>query len=500
MSLSKVNLFSLDSMDGVTNFSGAPRTGKVASVQRRRSFLVARHALTLVFVALLFLWPFEMPIAGAIFTFVYPVLGAWYGVLLHASVLAVVSAAVICSGRLRWNEFAGDLRIYGVSSLVYLMIGAAALPITSAVVLNVRFAYQQMICGYLAPVLAVSALMTLPRSWQARSWTWFYLGWCAYLGLSFYRLEVSWGRAADLSPILADMTFPERLLLWRYSFGQDWNAYAQFIGNSNKTSNYLVMFLLLSPTLMSIDGRRIAGLRRLVLITFWIFGTVTLVFLFSRAALLLMPMVLIFVGAQVRGARRAITVILLVIGICALSIGVTEPRIFHYLLEAQLFDNSQANPLGTFVDRVQQWKNLLAFFNAHPAEAILGLGTSGYGTLFFNDSDSGTHNFVLDLWVESGVVGPLLFGLFVLFLAYQLAAFHMRPRTRVTACVALAMLLLLMTREHSVSYLYVTSLGGLCVTVISYVTMVGGRGLLPEHDVAARNRRVGRYEGACGIS
>lgn len=475
-------------------------TGYVANMKRGRDFIVARRVLIAAFVALLFFWPFEMPVAGAIYTFFYPALGPWYGVLLHASLLAVTSAGVICSARWRVDRFAGDLRIYGVSALLYLMIGAVALPISSAVVSDVRFAYQQMICGYLAPILAVTALMTLPSSWQSRSWTWFYAGWCAYLAVSFYRLATSWDRAADFSPILADATFTERLLLWRYSFGEDWNAYAQFIGNSNKTSNYLVMFLLLSPTLMSLEGKRILRHRRVVLVTFWIFATITLIFLFSRAALLLMPLVLVFTGAQLQGARRTITVILLTMLICVVAIGIAEPRIFQVLIEAQLFENSEANPLGTFVDRMEQWNSLFAFFNSHSTEAIFGLGTTGYGTLFFADSDSGTHNFLLDLWTESGIAGPCMFALFLILLTFQLATFQLSARIRVTVCVALAILLILMTREHSVSYLYVTSLGGLCVTVISYLTMVGGPGRLIERRGVTCNPMDETNEAASGIS
>jgi O-antigen ligase len=159
----------------------------------------------------------------------------------------------------------------------------------------------------------------------------------------------------------------------------------------------------------------------------------------------------------------------LLAGVCAIY--VIEPRVFEYLLLARIFDDADASPLGTFVDRFAQWHALLDYFASNPGAALYGLGTSGYGMMFFNSNEAGTHNLFLDLWAESGIIAPLLFIACLAVTLLGIVTANRTPRERGLLAAGLVMLVLLMTREHSVSYLYVTSMGGLCFAVILYLAV-----------------------------
>jgi O-antigen ligase len=457
-----------------TAFSQSPEIagGGIGALRR---YLATRHLLELCFRVALFLWPFELPIAMTAHGIVKPTLGEWYGLLFHGTALTGLSLALLASGRWRARWIAGDLHCFAYLALVYVALGVAALPVSSLGPLQMRFSYQQLVCGYLAPILAMAALLTLsPRS-QGKAWLAFFAGWIAYLLASFALLYVSWSAAGEIVPSLADRSLAERLLLWRFTLSEEWNIYGTFIGNSNKTSNYLVMFLLLSVTLLGVGGPRLSALSRVTLGAFWLTACITLVLLFSRAALLLLPVVIVCSGILTAMPRRLLvmTAASFVVGLGVIA--VLEPRIFQYLFAAQLVEDMDANPLGTFLDRFEQWSALARYLAENPLQMLFGLGTTGYGVQFFGNGEAGTHNFLLDLWVESGLFGVGLFVVFLGLLCFQIATARKRWQDRGLLGVALLTLGMLMTREHSVSYLYVTGMGGLCVIVISYLAVAPAR-------------------------
>jgi len=425
---------------------------------------------TLLFGCLLvvmFFWAFELAIAEAAHGVIEPVLGDWYAVSLHGTALVVISVLFVSGGAWRASELRADPHLLLLVIALFLTVGFLALPTSSAEPVEIRFAYQQLICGYLAPVLTLAALLTLPAALQTRVWHWFYAGWVAFLLVSLILLRVSWQSAGQFSHGWSEIPFLQKLFLWRYNMGEPWNIYGLVMGNANKMSNYLIMFLLFSVRLLSRPGRRMT----LLLGAFWVLGLVTLLILFSRAALLLLVPVILLSGIGKRMATFAVVGLVIVAAGTLVAVYLIEPRVFEYLFLAQVSEKDEANPAGTFVDRLEMWTTLLNYFSANPPAALHGMGTTGYGLRFYNSYQAGTHNLFLDLWAESGIVAPLLFiaciGLTILLIVTAKKVVS----ERMVLAAGVVILVLLMTREHSMSYLYVTSLGGLCFMVIPYLAV-----------------------------
>src|SRR5262249_32212173 len=139
---------------------------------------------------------------------------------------------------------------------------------------------------------------------------------------------------------------------------------------------------------------------------------------------------------------------------------------FTYLFTAKTFFDTSNNALGTFSQRFQQWAELKEFLFGHSAEVFIGLGTGGYGTRFFGSVDRGTHNMFLDTLVESGIVGFLALALLTVWLLLHSLNYCRGGRVDRVTLIGIVCLIALMFREHSVSYLYVTSLGGLCFATL----------------------------------
>ena len=75
----------------------------------------------------------------------------------------------------------------------------------------------------------------------------------------------------------------------------------------------------------------------------------------------------------------------------------------------------------------------------------------------------------LDTLTESGLLGLVLLVILVVWLVLHSLNFLEHKKIHVIGLVGIASLVALMFREHSVSYLYVTSLGGVCFTTIFYL-------------------------------
>jgi O-antigen ligase len=445
-------------------------TTSAATDERSSALDAPRTLLFCCLLVLVFFWPFELPIAMAVSGVVRPVLGDWYGVSLHATALALVSLIIVSGATWRTAEFTADTRMLALVLTLYLAVGVLALPISSIEPVETKYAYQQFVCGYLAPVLALAAVLSLPAPLQTRLWHWFYAGWVAFLLVSLVLLRVSWQSAGQFSPGWNEIPFLQKLFLWRYNMGEPWNIYGLVMGNANKMSNYLVIFLLFSIRLLSRPNRRAPVL----LGAFWILATTTLLVLFSRAALLLLVPVIFLSGVAKRLSVFAVISLVLVAAAALVVVYLIEPRVFEYLFLAQVSDKSEANPAGTFVDRVEMWTTLLNYFSVNPPAAFHGMGTTGYGLKFHNSYEAGTHNLFLDLWTESGVIAPLLFTACIGLTLLTIITARKPARERTMLASGVIVLVLLMTREHSMSYLYVTSMGALCFLVIPYLAIRPG--------------------------
>jgi O-antigen ligase len=196
--------------------------------------------------------------------------------------------------------------------------------------------------------------------------------------------------------------------------------------------------------------------------------------LFSRAALLLLPLVLVASGMWrefSRGARFAMVGAAVVL---ASTIAIMQPEIFDYLLLARFLDQTDVSPLGTFEYRFEQWGEIARYLQEHPFVAWFGMGTSGYGTHFFNSPEAGTHNMLFDVWMESGLIAPLVLLVVLAVFVIQGVDAGIAWSNRRVLLIGTFVLFMLMIREHSASYLYVTSLGGFCFAALMYVALLGG--------------------------
>jgi hypothetical protein len=436
---------------------------------------IAQRAVVGTFMAALFVWPFELPIAMGAHGLLFDSLGVGYVVGLHATFLSAAALATVLVGPWDRSNVTGDWKWFGFASVGYLLIGFLPLIASSIAPVQTHLAYQQLLCGFVAPIAAVLAIAGLSSERRDRSWLILYIGWIAFLLVSF--LMFRWSLRAVSDGAIAgyfDRSIAQRILVWRFTLGEPWNLYGLYVGNANKMSNYLIVFMLLSVCLLRPRAETFPRLRRGVLYAFWGLSCVTLIILFSRAALLLLPLVFVASGLW-RDFRPGVRVAIVSASVVVVGgVVITQPEIFDYLLLARFLDQTDSSPLGTFEYRFEQWGDIARYLQEHPYVAWFGMGTSGYGTHFFNSPEAGTHNMLLDVWMESGLIAPLVLLVVLAVLVVQGLDADIAWSNRRVLLIGTFVLLMLMVREHSASYLYVTSLGGFCFAALMYVALLGG--------------------------
>lgn len=422
-----------------------------------------------LFLGAFFLMPLELPLAernGPIIFFFGRSLSQFFYV---GHVVLVLSLLLIFS--LGWERIIGQIKHESFWGLSVLYLGVGMLGVLFTVFMqhgNAQFSIQQMLLGYMAPVACCGAILACEPANRRKLWLAFYLGWIVFFVWSLVYLRRGWQSAVAFDPIFANASFGQRLFLWRFTFSEPWNLYALFVGNANKTSNNILIFLLLSGRLLEIDADAHLACRAVHKI-FGYLGTLTLVILFSRATLFLLPLV-IYISGFWRTMGKPIKALGLAGLAATLFMGWASYRAaFNYLLTSTDEFGGSEGTLGTFNDRFGQWSDLSKYLQEHPQVLALGMGTGGYGSRFFlGDEIRGTHNMFLDVLTESGIFGlGLLLG--TLLLALIIAFLRSRKGKDHLPLVGLLCLTMLMFREHSPAYLYVTSLGGLCFTVLFYL-------------------------------
>jgi O-antigen ligase len=430
-----------------------------------------RRAILWFFVGSLVFLPMELPIAQGVHGIFRPLVGSLYPLLFITSICGIAASLLLLANISRIGEVRREIAKFGMLATPYLLIGVLAVAVTAFIVPeNIEYSVRQLAFGYTVPVLVCAGILLLPEEDRRRCWAALYCGWSWFLIVSFFFLAHSYFVALDENTTFANATNAQKLFVWRYTFGESWNLYATYIGNANKTSNYLLIFLLFS--LAFIGRERLSSSRALrwLLHLNWILGTFTLLVLFSRAALMLLPFVFVasgywkLINRKILWSGALTAMILVVVGFAALK------DVFAYLLTSRYIDDSSGGALGSFADRFEQWSALGSFLDRQNWAWLYGMGTAGYGMRFFNTPEAGTHNMFLDVLIESGVLGLLLLTLAIL-LMFALSFDFRKGAIRLhsgLAAFATIVLIMLMFREHSPSYLYTTSLGGFCFTVIFY--------------------------------
>lgn len=423
-----------------------------------------------LFLSLLALLPFELPIAEAVHGVLRDRVGEIYPLFFVGTLLIVVGSFTLLTGRVSRARLCGRAtEDYLLLALAFVLIGVYALVVTLFREAWIGNSIRQLLLGHVAPVVICLVILLLDRPLQRRAWAVFYGGYVAFLVLSLVFLFLSYRAAAVQYPSFFTLGVGQRLFMWRFTFGEPWNQYAVYIGNANKTSNNLLVFLLLSVNLLGEKAVESSPRLRRLLLAFWVLGTLTLVLLFSRAALLLLPFVIW--GSGVLPLMRSRTK-LAISGTVLLSAGVAFSAYadaIGYLLTSRSIDDTSLGYLGTFGGRLENMRMVKGLVLDRLDVLLGGLGTSGFSMLFFGDQVMGTHNTFLDTLVESGIGGFLLLvGLMLLMLSRTIDPIRLRLRHPL-GLLAVLTLIMLMTREHSFAYLYATSLGGFCFTAIFLV-------------------------------
>jgi O-antigen ligase len=431
------------------------------------SFAHLKRVTIWIFVLIFATISAELPITEGLHGLVKPVIGNGYLLFFCASFLTIISVAYLLlyghGVRRSWAQFL-------FYAALFLIPGALAI-ITSVFsnIANVQLSVQQFIFGYLAPVLACLALLGMERKDQRRAWLAFYGGWCLFLLASLAFLWISWETATNSSPFFADLTVGQRIFAWRYFFGEPWNVYSIYMGNANKESNYILMFLLFSTTLLGPEEIRASRLVRFVYFFFWSLGVFTLVILFSRAAILLLPLVAYVSGFWKRLNKGMKWSIGAAVGIIAAFGYSSLSAVVAYLFTSTYIDDASGGALGSFSERFVLWRELWDYFLLHQEKLLYGLGTAGYGLHFQGTPEAGTHNMFLDTLIESGFVGLVCLVFLMCWMVLQSLGYFGIAKARPLELTAAICLVCLMFREHSVSYMYVTSLGGFCIVVLFYL-------------------------------
>ncbi len=437
--------------------------------------LTAQRALFLFWLLTIAALPFELPIAYAAHGLTKPLVGELYQVFLVGSAGLVVTSALLLAWPIHLAYVQKTaLSNYSLMMLLFLAVGFSAVVATIAgITAEYWLSVRQLLLGFLVPVLIGLQLCFLPESDRQKTWLAFYGGWVLLFLISFFFLYDSYVRGIALDPILGSLPLTQKILYWRYTFIEPWNLYGQFVGNTNKTSNYIIIFMFLSVHLLGATAIQTSRLTRLIFYSFWILGTISLFILFSRAAMMLLPFAIFFSRAYRLFSRSTVLGVLLVVAVVIallpFAFGSLED-VFAYLALGKFLDQEDLGPLGTLSDRFDQWRDIWIYLGDHPRVFLLGLGTGGYGKLFFEgDVERGTHNTFLDTLMESGLTGFLPLVVLFLFMAYLTIDFR-RVAVRDGVCLATILaLLMLMFREHSFSYLHITSLGGVCMAALFFV-------------------------------
>jgi O-antigen ligase len=426
-----------------------------------------RRLSLLAFVVVFATLPFELPVSEGLHGLLKPIIGDGYLLFFCGTWTAAASLGYLVVNGNSANRNLAQFVFYGS---LFLVPGALAI-VMSAISSNgdPQLSVQQFVFGYAAPVLACLALMGMEYEKQRRAWLAFYGGWCLFLLVSLVFLWGSWQIAITSSPLFASLSTGQRVFAWRYLFGESWNLYSVYVGNANKESNYILMFLLFSTKLLGTDKLQTSRITRSVYFTFWTLGVFTLVILFSRAAMFLLPVV-VYISGFWRTLNKGVKWSLAGILVCVITFGYSSiSAVVAYLLTSTYVDDMSGGALGSFGERFDMWNDLWRYLLQHKDKLIYGLGTGGYGLHFHNTAEAGTHNMFLDTLVESGVVGLIFLVLLICWIILQSLGWFGRTTIRSLELSAAFCLICLMFREHSISYLYVTSLGGLCFVVLFYL-------------------------------
>ena len=372
-----------------------------------------------------------------------------------------------------------DLKLFAMLA-PFFGLGLWEAVITSALGAGSYYGWTQFAFGFAMPVLLVVFINKLTAKEAALFFRRFYAGYAVYLISSlgalfffdqnFYELIENYGLGGAIVAL-------------RYNLQS--SVFGLLIGNANKQSNYLFILILLGPRLLSestlLHTGEVVSIKIYRIFTF--VAVLMLLILFSRAALLLLPFVTIFVG---RYLGIKLFYILILFGFLSLVIGwVNVEIIFDYLLYSKYVDGTSGDVAGSFPGRFDQWDEISRVFLSDIGVVTHGMGVGAYGVWHIGDPKAGSHNLFLDHLLASGFLGVLS-----LVCAVCLSIFFAVRRGFGDIVFCIFAFILLAFREYSFSYLYVTSMGGLMFVLIFYV-IARSESISSKTEVVAKRIELG---------
>jgi hypothetical protein len=315
-------------------------------------------------------------------------------------------------------------------------------------------ALQQAYFGFVYPVLIVIALAPVHDETAVacgRAFYWGYIGYLAVVAAALAYDGIFMGQVSSHG-------LGGALISFRYQYDGNEGGVSLvhlLLGNFNKQSNYLLLSLWLGPDFLRLRGTTGERVDRALYNVFAALAVLFLFLLFSRAAIFLLPLVLLANRKHLwalAGRWKYVA-----IGVCATVALLSKDAlqtVLNYLLYSDYIDDSSMGMLGSFGDRLYQWNDVARLLSSGDT-IIHGLGVGTYGVSLGLGPEAGSHNLFLDHLLASGIVTPSLI-LYVLILGTVTAI----AKRNVMIAGTLFTFVALAFREYSFSYLYVSSMGG----------------------------------------
>lgn len=317
---------------------------------------------------------------------------------------------------------------------------------------NLKFAFTQLVVGFLFPYLLF--IILLSRNWEKVKsfFRIYYFSTTFLIFVSFFFIFYYYDYLPEWYKE-KDMIF--KLISFKFAFDPKLNISngMQFIlGNFNKASNTFILMLLFATKFFDLNIKRDRLYLKIILITF----TLALLLMFSRLALMLYPIVLYFSRIHHCFSFRKYKILL---SILLISFLIKFWSFISFSLDYLLFskfgdvETEQSGFLGTGNGRLKDWQENLFYFS-EPSIWLKGIGLGQYGKIKYGDIQLGTHNLFLDHFISSGIFIPFSILMIVLFTLY----FSIYKKNYVVF-MGMIIFIILSFREYSFSYLWVTSNG-----------------------------------------
>lgn len=387
--------------------------------------------------------------------FLKSILGSSYVIAQPQLIAMVVIVFYYMQHRLRVKK-----ELFFVCAL-FLSIGVYEYFVTFLVGGHRTYAFQQLIFGFLYPILLIWFLSQLTDNKQLLFFKCFYIGYCAYLLIAILVLMTI---DPHLKQQINNYGVGGAIISMRYQTQE--SLFSLILGNANKQSNYLIFGILLGPLLMGISNKQIAHVRSEIFIfrLFFLLAAFILFVLFSRAAIMLLPIAMYINRRFIFDSSWHAAFIGLIILMLIFRFSEGFTTVLNYLIFTEYVDGTSRGFLGTLTSRNEQWSEIINLLS-NPEIFLHGLGVGTYGLLIGGNEWSGSHNLLLDHWLASGLYGVIV--LTAITVIGTVCSLLMKDSR---LFIGYLFFILLSFREYSFSYLYVTSMGGMYFVLLIYLT------------------------------